>query len=131
MPIEFTWLLPDKILLSRWYGTVTTEDMRILTGELQVVFEHARTLIHSIIDLYDLEDVADDIATAYFEGTAATHPWRGRIAIVQLPEHYRALVERANQLAGREMLRAFETRSEACDFLLTNDTPPPPLGSGA
>lgn len=131
MPIEFTWLLPDKILLSRWYGTVTAEDMRILSDELQVVFEHTTSLIHSIIDLYDLDDVADDIVTAYFKGAAATHPRRGRIAAVQIPARYRALAERANQLAGREILRAFETRSDARDYLLANDTPPPPLGPGA
>jgi hypothetical protein len=127
MPFEFIWLIPNKILLSRWYGAVTVDDARVLTDELAVVFDEADTLIHTVIDTRDLTDFDPEFLKAYFASPAAAHPYRGRIAIVQAPTQWLSLVDHANQMTGRMLARVFETRDEARDYLLANDSPPPPL----
>lgn len=127
MPIEFLWMIPNKILLSRWYDDVTVEDAIVLTDELAVVFEEADTLIHTVIDMREITEMDPDFLKAYFASPASAHPRRGRVAIVQPPDHLLPLVARANQMAGRDLVRVFETRSAAREFLAAHDSPPPPL----
>jgi len=127
MPIELTWLIPDKILLSRWIGDVSEEDMHVLVDEIGVVLDTATSLIHTVIDLSEVRHVSIGVAQVYLQSRIPTHPHRGRIGMVRSNVEGATVADLVNRLSRREMVRFFSTRGEARDFLLSHDTPPPPL----
>lgn len=127
MMIELSWLLPDRILLSRWSGEITEQDMRDLVEELGIILDMAPRLIHTLIDLSETRHIQDEAAYYYFRSRITTHPHRGRIALVQAPFQGAALADVFNRVSAREMFRVFDTREEARQFLLDNDTPPPTM----
>ncbi len=83
MPIKLSWLVPDKILLSRWSGEITVQDMQILVDELGIILDTAPRLVHSIIDLSEVQRIHDEAAYYYFRSRIPRHPRRGRVALVQ------------------------------------------------
>jgi hypothetical protein len=125
MPIELTWLLPDTILLSRWSGEITEQNMRVLVEELGIILDAAPRLIHTLIDLSETRHIQNEAAYYYFRSRIPSHPRRGRIALVRAPFQGAALADVFNRVSAREMFRTFNTRDEACNFLLHHDTPPP------
>lgn len=129
MTIELTWIIPGKILLSRWYGEITPADMQVLLDELAVAFENADGLVHTMIDLSNFSHTTPEAVAIYANSEITRHPRRGRIAMVMttISPLIKRLSGMANQQAGLEMIRLFTSRSEAQHFLLTHDTPPPPL----
>ncbi len=129
MPIEFSWLLPDKILLSRWSGDITEQDVRVLVDELGVILDNAPRLVHTIIDLSEVGRIHDETVYYYFNSRIPRHPRRGRVALVRASFHGRALADVLNRVSQHELFRLFESREEARDFLLRHDTTPPALTS--
>ncbi len=129
MPIELSWLIPNKILLSRWSGDVSADDMRLLVEELGIILPDSSAPIHTLIDLSDAHSVAPDVVAVYAGSPVALHPNRGRIAIAGEVPGMVELGRRLNESAQRELVHLCATRAEARDFLLRNDTPPPPLVS--
>jgi hypothetical protein len=127
MPIEITWMIPDKILMSIWRGEITQDDMRILVEELGIILDTASDVVHTIIDLSDVSRIHDEAAYYYFGSRIPRHPNRGRIALVRAPLQGAVLADAFNRVSDREMFRLFETRDEARAFLLRHDTPPPAL----
>lgn len=130
MSIELTWLVPDQILLSCWTDVVTEDDMRVLVEELIIIFDAADRLIHSVIDLAAVRSFNDAAIYLYYQSPAAKHPRRGRIAVVKPPLQGQIMADVLNRVAQRELVRLFDTREDARDFLLTNDSPPPVYYSG-
>jgi hypothetical protein len=127
MPIEFIWLIPEKILLSRWSGDITPDDIRVLVDELSVTFQVAQNVVHTIIDLNDFYHTTPEAMAVYSDSEIPAHPYRGRVAVVGASEISHRLSALVNRRSQRDMVRVFETREEALKFLLTNDTPPPRL----
>ncbi|RPI92224.1 MAG: STAS/SEC14 domain-containing protein [Chloroflexi bacterium] len=127
MPIELSWLLPDRILLSLWSGHITVQDVHILVEELGIILDAAPYTVHSVIDLSDARQLDDEAAYYYFSSRIPRHPRRGRVALVRAPFHGAALADVFNRVADRELFRLFDTREEARIFLLQHDTPPPSL----
>lgn len=127
MSIELSWLIPDKILLSRWSGHVSTDDMRLLIEELSIILSGSGTPIHTLIDLSDVHSISPDVVAVYAGSQVPLHPRRGRIAIAGSAPGLVELGRRLNEGAQRELVRLFPTRAEARDFLLRNDTSPPLL----
>jgi hypothetical protein len=131
MPIELSWLIPDKILLSRWMGDISGEDMRVLVEELRIVLDGADFPIHTVIDLSEARHVSSEAADVYLQSPIPTHVHRGRIGMVKSNVEGEIVATLVNRQAHREMVRMFDTRDEACAFLLDHDTPPPPLQPGS
>jgi hypothetical protein len=127
MPIALSWMLPDTILLSRWSGEITEQDMRVLVEELGIILDTAPRLIHTLVDLSETRHIQDEAAYYYFGSRIPSHPRRGRIALVRAPFQGAVLADVFNRVSAREMFRLFDTREEACDFLLHHDTPPPAM----
>jgi hypothetical protein len=127
MPIELSWLLPDAILLSQWSGDITEADMRVLIDELGIILENAPRLVHTIIDLSESGHVHDDAIYYYFRSRIPRHPHRGRVALVGASFHGQALADVLNRVSQREMIRLFDSRDDARDFLLNHDSAPPAL----
>ncbi len=130
MPIELSWLLPDKILISAWSGHITVQDMQVLVEELGIILDAAPYTVHSVIDLSSARQIDDEAAYYYFSSRIPRHPRRGRIALVRAPFHGAALADVFNRVAERELFRLFDSRDEARDFLLHHDSPPPSLKGG-
>jgi predicted phosphohydrolase len=127
VPIELTWLLPDKILLSRWTGVVSEDDMRVLVEELTIIFDAATGLIHTVIELSDVSHISTEGIYLYIQSSISHHPHRGRICMVNPTFESEVLADMTNRVFQREMVRVVETREQARDFLLGHDTPPPNL----
>ena len=130
MPIEFTWIVPDKILLSRWWDHVSEDDMRVLVEELGLILDSAEQLIHTVADMSDIKSMDDDAVYYYFRSRIPTHPRRGRVAMVNPPFQSAVLTDMFNRVSEREMFRQFGTRDAARAYLLSHDTPPPALRPG-
>jgi hypothetical protein len=127
MPIELSWLLPDKILLSLWSGDITVQDVHVLVEELGIILDAAPHTIHSVIDLANARHVDDEAAYYYFSSRIPRHPRRGRVALVRASFQGVALADVFNRVSDLELFRLFDTRDEARDFLLRHDSPPPGL----
>ncbi|MBN1681515.1 MAG: STAS/SEC14 domain-containing protein [Anaerolineae bacterium] len=129
MAIEITWLIPDKIVLSRWTGEVTVEDVEMMVEELGITFENSRHTIHSMIDLSNFSHTSREAMTAYLNSPIPTHPRRGRVAVVGSSSEAIDLADYVNSALKLDMVRLFETHEKARAFLLEHDTPPPALNS--
>ena len=125
MPIELSWLIPDKILLSHWSGMVSVADLRVLIEELSIILDEAPGLIHTVIDLSEVRAISDEVVQLYATSSPARHPRRGRIGVVSPSPEAAALGDLINRSAQREMIRFFETQTAARDFLLSHNEPPP------
>ncbi|NLX08971.1 MAG: hypothetical protein GXY36_04900 [Chloroflexi bacterium] len=125
MPIELTWLVPEKILLSRWIGEISPDDMRVAVEELLIILDSASELIHSVIDLGDFHKTHADAIRVYVESPVRAHPNRGQIGVIDAPGDLQSLLDQINRAWQRRMLRYFDSRAEARDFLLAHDHPPP------
>ncbi len=128
MPIELTWLLPDTILLSRWTDTISEEDLRVLVEELDIIFNASAGLIHTVIELSGVDHISTDGIYLYIQSDVSRHPHRGRICLVNPTFESEVMADMTNRIFQREMVRFFESRDEARDFLLSHDSPPPDLG---
>ncbi|NDJ76009.1 MAG: STAS/SEC14 domain-containing protein [Chloroflexi bacterium] len=129
MPVEVRWLVPNKIIDSRWSGDITAEDAEYLVQKLLNVFDAATTPIHSIVDIGESGHISPDFIRIYLESPAANHTRRGRIAIVGSSAQRHVLADLVNKVSQRELVRLFETRAAARAYLLEHDSPPPPLSS--
>ncbi|HEX3054336.1 MAG TPA: hypothetical protein VHP83_27010 [Aggregatilineaceae bacterium] len=125
MPIELTWMLPDKILLARWYGMVRAEDASIFLEELSLILDEAPRLLHIVLEASELIDVTMDAVYLYLGSNINFHPRRGRIAAVGGGYRVEIVADVINRISQYDLIRLFRTREEAQDFLLSHDTPPP------
>jgi hypothetical protein len=127
MAVEIIWSVPDKVLLSRWTGDITLDDVHTALDEIKVILDGADHLIHTLLDLSELGVVDSDAIYLYAQSTLATHPHRGRVAGFAPTFQSEILADLLNRLTQRELIRMFPTREAARDYLLDHDTPPPPL----
>ncbi len=131
MPIELSWFIPDKILLSHWSGVVSVDDLRVLIEELSIILDEAHGLIHTVIDLSEVELISDDVVQLYAASSVARHPRRGRIGVVNPSPHAAVLGDLINRNAKREMIQFFDTQTAARDYLLSHNEPPPIIDNSA
>lgn len=127
MPVELTWMQPDKILLAQWIGAVSDEDVRVLFEELRIIFDHSDMPVHLIIDLNDVTDLSPDAPYIFLQSALPAHSQRGRIGLVGSRLRAQVMADLVNRVLALEMMRLFKNRSLARDFLLQHDTPPPRL----
>jgi hypothetical protein len=131
VPIELSWLIPDKILLCRWIGDISGEDVRVLVEELGIVLDGAAYPIHTVIDLSEVRQVSFEAAYAYLQSSIPRHVRQGQTGIVRSNIEGEIVADLANRISRRELVRTFDTRDEASQFLLDHDNPPPPLQPGS
>jgi hypothetical protein len=127
MPIELTWFIPDRILLSRWIGHVNEEDMLVLVDEIGIILDTAQRPIHTIIDMSEVADISPNAAYSYIQSRIPTHPRRGRVCLVATTFHIQVMADTLNRISQLELFHLCASRNEARDFLFLNDTQPPPL----
>jgi hypothetical protein len=127
MPIELSWMIPDKILLSRWTGDISAEDVRVLVEELGIALDTAAIPVHTVIDLSEARHLSTETARVYLHSRLPTHPCRGQIGIVRSTIEAENAADLGNRLSQHETVRTFATREEARSYLLSHDVPPPAL----
>ncbi|GEM_PF-4580038 len=129
MPIEIRWLVPNHILISRWYGVVTHQDMLFLIEDLENILDNAPRPIHTLLDMNEAEGYEESIVELYINSPIPYHSNRGTLALAHAPERFLPLVERLNSLAGRTLIYLFDDYQSARQFLLSggaSDTQAPP-----
>jgi len=127
MPIELSWLIPDKILLCLWTGEISAEDGRVLVEELGIALDVAAVPVHTVIDLSEARHISAEVAQLYVHSRLPAHPCRGQIGIVRSTTDSESVTDLVNRLSKRVIVRAFATREEARNYLLSHDVPLPPL----
>jgi len=127
MPVELTWMQPDKILLTRWISAVGDDDVRVLFEELRIILDHAETPVHLIIDLSDVTELSPDTPYIFLQSAIPAHSQRGRIGLVGSRLHAQVMADLVNRVLAHEMMRLFRDRTLARDFMLEHDSPPPKL----
>jgi hypothetical protein len=131
VPIELSWLIPDKVLLCRWIGDISGEDVRVLVEELGIVLDGAPYPIHTVIDLSEVQQVSFEAAYVYLQSSIPRHVRQGRTGIVRPNIEGEVAADLVNRISRRELVRTFDARDEACRFLLDHDNPPPPVQPGS
>jgi len=127
MPIELSWLIPDKILLSRWTGDISGEEVRVFVEEVEIALDAAALPVHTVIDLSEARHISVETAWVYLQSRLPTHPCRGQIGIVRSTLDGEIVTDLVNRLSPRTTVRAFATREEARNYLLSHNDSPPPL----
>ncbi len=127
MPVELTWMQPEKILLARWVGVVSDEDVRVLFEELRIILDHSDTPVHLIIDLSDVADMSPDAPYIFLQSAIPAHNQRGRIGLVGSRLRAQVMADLVNRVLDHEMMRLFKDRTLARDFILQHDSAPPQL----
>ena len=122
MPIEVRWLRPNHILISRWYGKITRQDIVVLVEELERIFQNAPRPVHTLIDMREAESYEKGVVELYFDSPVPTHPNRGTLAVVNAPLPLLSLIEEANRLAGYTVVHLFDDYQSAQQFLLSDGT---------
>ena len=119
MPIEIRWLKPNHILISRWYGKVTCQDMTVLVEELGRILQNAPRPIHTLLDMREAEGYEKGVVELYFNSPVPTHPNRGTLAVVNAPPPLLSMIEDANRIAGYKVVYTFNDYQSAQQFLLS------------
>lgn len=55
MPFEMRWFVENRIILTRYTGNITSDDIREQMGQTKNLMMEGTPLIHSIIDLSQIE----------------------------------------------------------------------------
>lgn len=130
MPIELTWMIPDKILLSRWCGPIDDYHIIVMVEEMGIILDNTRSLVHTLIDLSEVGHISPNMIILYLKSRVPFHPRRGRICGCWPTMEGEILADLLNRITQHEMIRLFPTREAALEFLITHDSPPPPLSFG-
>ncbi len=130
MPIEITWLVPDKIVLERWFGTIDDNHTRIMIEEMSLILDTAQAPVHTLLDLSEVGHISPSLIYLYLQSSIPRHPNRGRICGFSPTVESEILADLLNRITQRELLRLFSNREEARAYLLSHDSPPPPLPHG-
>jgi hypothetical protein len=130
MPIEITWMIPQKILLACGAEPITEDDMHVFIEEFSIILDAADRLTHTVLDLSHVKTIDDAIAYVFYGSRVPEHPRRGRIGMVNANFQGRVQADILNRISGREMFHLFDSRETARTFLLTHDSPAPPFAAG-
>jgi hypothetical protein len=131
MPIELTWLVPDKIMLERWSGAIDDYHAGVMIEEMSLILDTAHAPVHTLLDLSEVGHISPSLIYLYLRSSLPRHPNRGRMCGFNSTVECEILADLLNRITQRELLRLFPTRDAARNYLIGHDSPPPPLSYGA
>jgi hypothetical protein len=131
MPIELTWLVPDKIVLARWHGAIDDYHAGVMIEEMCLILDTAHSLVHTLLDLSEVGHISPSMIYLYLQSPIPKHPNRGRMCGFNATVEGEILADLLNRITQHEMIRLFTNREDARNYLLGHDSPPPPLAYGA
>lgn len=125
MPVELSWLLPDHILLAKYSGNVSPEDIhsQYETG-LQMSEAHPEHLVHLIVEIAEVKSFPSQLK-AYKGSYGEKSKNAGWVIIIGKNR----LMHFISSVIGQLMHLSFAymtTREEALQYILERDRTIPP-----
>lgn len=119
MAVEFSWLIPNRVILQRFYGDVTLEDIRESDRVLPAFVAEGIPLVHT---LTDVRDITSHPNLKEIHGTAsmATYEGEGWRVLVGAQGIARFIGSVLFQLMGQRY-RMFDTMEEGLQFIIDHD----------
>lgn len=120
MPYQITWYIPDHILIIRYFGDLTVEELRQSSQESAARLDarppNAPTRCHIITQATDLETMPP--ALAAFQNTLKRpHPSVGWICLIGNNSVQSMIASAITQLMGINF-KVFESQAAALQFLI-------------
>ncbi|HLV34728.1 MAG TPA: hypothetical protein VKY59_06440 [Spirillospora sp.] len=119
MPIEVEWFVPRRVILQRFYGEITLEDIRQSDELIEPLMAEGIPLIHTIIDASEVEshpsmkDIQNAATNTKYEGEG----WRVLVGAGAIARFIGSIIL---QLMGQRY-RMYDTLEEAVAFLHDQD----------
>jgi hypothetical protein len=121
MPYKMIWLVPERVIMTQFWGRVTLEDVQGFVDELEAKIEEGTPLIHHISDGLEIEKIEIKLKTfqLFLRGMRPPAKMGWHIEVTRNPINL-MISALANQFAHIRY-RTFDTVQEAFQFLSTND----------
>jgi len=118
MPFSVSWYIKDEIIYTRYWGTVTAEDLRNCLLQTQEFMEHSpRSIIHVISDVGDIVEPVSFKDSMKIVREVGPHPRAGWTLNIREKS---ALIKMGASLGSsifKMRFRAFSTLDQAIDHL--------------
>lgn len=128
MPFEVGWLVENRVILTRYTGVIAVDDIHEQMGQTKSLMLQGTPLIHSIIDLSQIEkwpplNVVNEFRTTEIGDVRLKMGWSIIVADNMLLKFGTSLFTPIFKLRQR----VFSTLDEALTFLQGEDHTLPPL----
>jgi len=122
MPYQTNWCVEQRVILTRYTGTIVAEDIHGQIEETRALIEQGRPLIHSIIDLSQIDkwpplNTVNEFRAMEIDAVREHMGWSIIVANNVVLKFGSALFAPIFKLRQR----IFSTLDEALDFLQEND----------
>lgn len=119
MPCDVDWLIEDRIVRARYYGTVTAGDIREQAASTLAMIEVGAAPIHVLIDSSRVESVGIGIGDLR-SLSVKTLPAAGWTVIIAPNTLHRFFISIGMQFT-RGNYKFVDTQDEAIDFVMSQD----------
>lgn len=128
MPFKVAWYVENRVILTRYTGVITVEDIHLQMSQTKELIHQGTPLIHSIIDLSQIEkwpplNVVNEFRSTDISDLRTKMGWSIIVANNVILKFGTALFTPIFKLRQR----VFSTVDEALAFLQQEDSTLPPL----
>lgn len=127
MPYKMSWLVEKRIIYTRMYGHVTSDEMAAYNQEMENFVQHSELLVHTLTNATDTTGVdmgLRDLQNMSFTDIANLG-WAIYISPSKINRFFASVITQLSQKRGRQ----FATVEEAFKFLHEMDDTLPPLST--
>lgn len=121
MPYKTSWLIPERIVITKLWGNVSLEDVQNISKEVEEKVEEGTPLVHHISDSLDAERFEFSLKTfqVMFRSARPLEGMGWQISVTRNPIN-RMTSAIVNRFV-RTRYRSFDTVQEALQFLSAKD----------
>lgn len=128
MPFKVAWYVENRVILTRYTGVITVDDIHLQMNQTKELIHQGTPLIHSIIDLSQIEkwpplNVVNEFRSTDISELRTKMGWSIIVANNVILKFGTALFTPIFKLRQR----VFSTLDEALAFLQQEDSTLPPL----
>ncbi len=127
MPFEVKWHTDKRIILQRFYGRVTLEDVREAVNANDGFIEQGIAPIHLIVDAADIDNIPVHLRETSKISSNLNDPSVGWVILITNNPLSEFFVKLTSQLVKYRLGRA-KSLEEALEFLARQDSTLPILG---
>ncbi|PJF39728.1 MAG: hypothetical protein CUN54_07910 [Phototrophicales bacterium] len=120
MTLHISWHTPNRIVLERFSGDVTYDDIRQADRGGRELIGAGDAPVHILVDLRDVARFPTNILKISQQVEHRNHPDLGWAVIISNHGMIQFIVRLVTEFAGNR-IRMFTTMDEALDFLLAMD----------
>lgn len=120
MPYEITWLVENRVLLTRPVGDISIEELEDAVVRMQTMMNAGEEPIHTLSDNRQVGTFPTSLST--LKKFMTRHPKAtGWSVLIQDNSAARFVSEMVTRFAGQSKLKSFVTLQEGVAFLERND----------